>query len=150
MGCCSLLAIQQVLSVDPHIREDLDYGDSADQPDVDNLQCGYQELTPLSSHRSSLEAQQQAEAGERSWAFDNPQRVATEGLSSLLRIDPKLVAEMRQTRKVHGRAVYEWRPGKEQIRYMVVVSRPYWLSFYAEDEKKVPWVVIAAYKMCGD
>jgi len=32
MGCCSLLAIQQVLSVDPQSREDLDYRASADQP----------------------------------------------------------------------------------------------------------------------
>lgn len=33
---------------------------------------------------------------------------------------------------------------------MVVVSRPYWLSYYAKDPKRVSWVVLAAYESgCG-
>jgi hypothetical protein len=33
---------------------------------------------------------------------------------------------------------------------MVVVSRPFLLSFYAKDPKRVAWVVIAAYdSSCG-
>src|SRR5262249_5575432 len=34
MGCCSLLAIQQVISVDHQDRDDLDYGAFPDQPDI--------------------------------------------------------------------------------------------------------------------
>jgi hypothetical protein len=30
--------------------------------------------------------------------------------------------------------------------YMIVVSRPYWLSFYSKDTKKVAWVVVGAYE----
>jgi hypothetical protein len=33
---------------------------------------------------------------------------------------------------------------------MLVVSRPYWLAFYANDPKRVAWVVVAAYVYsCG-
>ena len=41
------------------------------------------------------------------------------------------------------------RPRGKRERYMVVVSRPYWLSFYAKDPAKVAWVVLAAFKSCG-
>jgi hypothetical protein len=47
MGCCTLLAIQEIKSVDPQDRDDLDYGASPDQPDADKSECGYRELTPL-------------------------------------------------------------------------------------------------------
>lgn len=136
MGCCSLLAIQQVLHVDPHDRDDLDYSGSPDQPDVDKLQCGYQELTPPYSYRSSLEAQQEAEAGERAWAFTDPLRVASDALAELLKVDKRSVAEIKETRKTQGRVVYEWHPDKNPMRYMVVVSRPYWLSFMGATGKR--------------
>jgi len=42
------------------------------------------------------------------------------------------------------------RPKGKTMRYMVVVSRPYLLSFYAKDPKRVAWVLIAAYETsCG-
>src|SRR5690242_6975804 len=34
LGCCSLLAIQQIVSVSPQDRDDLDYGASLDQPEL--------------------------------------------------------------------------------------------------------------------
>lgn len=38
----------------------------------------------------------------------------------------------------------------KNLAYMVVVSRPYWLSYYAKDRKRVAWVVLAAYESsCG-
>lgn len=66
MGCCSLLAIEKVFAVDPQDRKDLDYGAWPDQPDVDKLECGYQDLIPLEPYRSVIEAQGKAESGERS------------------------------------------------------------------------------------
>ena len=43
-----------------------------------------------------------------------------------------------------------WRPETKKASYMVVVSRPYWLSFYAKDRQKVAWVLAAAYESsCG-
>lgn len=34
--------------------------------------------------------------------------------------------------------------------YVIVVTRPYWLSFYASGNKRVAWVVTAGYELsCG-
>lgn len=150
MGCCSLLAIQQVISVDPHNREDLDYGASPDQPKVDHVGCGFRFLTPLLAYRDLIEAQHSAELGEREWVFADPQRVASDALARLVKIDQTSIEGMKQTRTAQGRIVYEWNPTGKNLSYMVVVSRPYWLSFYSKDATKIAWVVTAAYESsCG-
>lgn len=150
MGCCSLLAIQQVVAVDPHDRDDVDYRDQPDQPDLDRMKCGnYQGLGFPPSARGIFDIQHRAEAGVDSWVLDDPKRVATNFLSQNLRIDGKDVAEAVET-KSRGRVTYQWRPPGKPETLMVVVSRPYWLSFYSADQNKVAWIVIAAYKACGD
>jgi hypothetical protein len=150
MGCCSLLAIQQVISLDPQNRDDLDYGASPDQPDIGRRGCGYRDLAPLEPYDDSIKAHQRAETGQREWAFSDPRRVASDALARLLKINEQSITGMIQTRKAQGRFVYQWRPKANRVSYMVVVSRPYWLSFYAKDTKKVAWVVIAAYESsCG-
>ena len=150
MGCCSLFVIQQVLSVDPHDRDDLDYGASADQPNSDKVGCGYRDLLALEPYRDAIEAQHKAEAGQRVWAFDDPQRVAIDSLVQAAKLEEGSIKLMKRIRTVPGRIVYEWKPAKQRATYMVVVSRPYWLSFSAHDPKKVAWVAIAAYKAgCG-
>lgn len=148
LGCCSLLAIQQVVSIDPHDRSDLDYRASPDQPKT--LNCGtFQGLEPIPSDRAIFAIQHRAEAGEESWVFDDPKRVALTFLSQTQRIPEREITGVVE-QKSSGRVVYQWHPpGKTEI-YMVVVSRPYWLSFYASDENKVAWIVVAAYKSCGD
>jgi hypothetical protein len=149
LGCCSLLAIQQVMSVDAHDREDLDYGASADQPES-KVGCGYKILTELEPTNDIIQFQKRADSGEREWSFDDPPRVATEGLARLLKIEEKSIAGMKETRRAQGRIVYKWRPTRNGASYMVVVSRPYLLSYYAKDAKRVAWVIIAAYESsCG-
>jgi hypothetical protein len=151
MGCCSLLAIQEILSVDPQDSPDLDYGASPDQPDTDRMGCGgYQDLVSLEPYSEAIEVQNRAEEGRPIWAFDDPQRVASEALVRLLKIEERSISGMRLVRKAQGRMVYEWRPGHKKLRYMVVVSRPYSLSFYSKDAERVTWVVTAAYKVCGE
>jgi len=150
MGCCTLLAIQQVISVDPQDRDDLDYGASPDQPKITKAGCGYSDLSPIRPYDDLIKAQQSAETDQREWAFNDPRRVASGALARLLKIDERSITGMIQTRKAQGRSVYQWRPKAKRTSYMVVVSRPYWLSFYAKDAKKVAWVVTAAYKSsCG-
>lgn len=150
MGCCSLLAIQQVLSVDNQDRPDLDYGASADQPDIEKTGCGYRFLTDIRPLDALLKAQQAAEQVGGEWAFAEPRRVASDSLARLLKVDENTITGLRQTRKAQGRFVYEWRPKAKGASYMVVVSRPYWLSFYAKDPQRVAWTVIAAYESsCG-
>lgn len=146
MGCCSLLAIQKVKSVEPQDREDLDYGASADQPDIDKTGCGYRELTPLEPSRDLVRAQQEADLSRQDWMFSDPQHVASDALVNFAKTQADSAIGMKQERKAQGRVVYEWKPpGNAAETYMVVVSRPYWLSFYAHDPKRVAWVVVAAY-----
>jgi hypothetical protein len=143
-GCYSLLAIQQVLSVDPQDRADVDYGASPDQPDASKTECGYQTM-PTGSSADFIAAQRQAETGS-GWALVDPQRVASDTLARMLHVDATTVTGLRKTRESSGRVVYEWRPMGEQTNYMVVASRPYWLSFYAQDPQRVAWVVIGVYE----
>ena len=149
-GCCSLLVIQQVISVDPHNREDVDYRASADQTDLGKLKCGTsQDIAPEPSDRLMFDIQHTAEGAEGSWILDDPKRVALIFLAQKLRIDQRDIRGLDE-RKSRGRVVYDWHPAGKPETYTVVVSRPYWLSFYAADESKVAWIVIAAYKSCGD
>ncbi len=150
MGVFSLLVIQKVLSVDPHNRNDLDYGGSADQPKINKAGCGYSDLVSDEPFGDLIDAQRKAEGGERSWAFDDSRQVAAETLARVLKVDKKSFAGMSQTRQRQGRVVYQWKPQQRNKNYMIVVSRPYLLSFYAQDAKRVAWVVVAAYEsFCG-
>lgn len=144
MGCCSLFVIQQVVSIDPQDSTELDYRAWADQPVANKVGCGYKYLTDITPFDDSIKAQSRADSGQ-DWAFSDPMRVATDGLAQLIKVDAGLIA-LRQIRKAQGRSIYEWRRGgKENVTYMVVVNRPYWLSFHAQDPKRVAWVVAAAY-----
>jgi hypothetical protein len=149
MGCCTLLAIEQIVSVEPHTSTELDYGFETDQPNLDKLACGnYTFLTELRASENILKAQAAADSAQADWAFTDPQRVGTERLANLLKIDPNSI-KLKLTGKRQGRVFYDWQPKGKREHYMVVVSRPYWLSFYAKDPTKVAWVVLAAFKACG-
>jgi hypothetical protein len=149
MGCCSLLAIEEIRSVDAQDRLGLDYGASPDQPDLTKLGCGTErDLVSLDPYKDTMNAQEQAELGDRSWAFEDPQRVAAQSLAGILKMPQDSFRGLRKTRTAEGRVLYEWKPDGKRARYMIVVSRPYWLSFYSRDPEKVVWVVVAAYESC--
>jgi hypothetical protein len=146
MGCCSLLAIQQVLSVEAHDRKDLDYRSSADQPDIDKVGCGYNILSDDWRFTQALSLQRQAESGERAWAFDDPARVAREVIARESGNSEAAIVDLKTSRTAQGRFVYTWKPKRTKTTFMVVVSRPYTLSFYAKNSQRVSWIPIAAYK----
>ena len=150
MGCCSLLAIQQVVSVEPQDRDDLDYVPAADQPDIESTGCGYKYLTKDWEFGAMLDAQRDADEGASAWAFEDPRRVAAEALAHHAKLDEKTLALLKETRRAQGRVVFRLIRGAKQPSYMVVVNRPYLLSFYAKDPKRVAWVTYAAYESsCG-
>jgi hypothetical protein len=141
----SRFLIQQVVAVDPQDRSDVDYQLVPDRPVATRSGCGFDTLVRETESRQ-MAAQREAEAGPRAWAFDDPARVAADALTSLLKIEPGSSLNMTELRKPPGRVVYEWRPAGKKDSYMVVVNRPYWLSFFAADSKKVAWVVMTAYR----
>lgn len=146
MGCCSLLAIQTVVSVDPHDREDLDYRSSADQPNIEKTGCGYQDLVPPWPYSDWIKAQQTADLEGSNSAFDSPKQVAADSLNRLAKLDAKTLEDLTETQRTKGRLIYQLKTDKGKTTYMIVLSKPYLLSFYAKDTKKVAWVVIGAYK----
>jgi hypothetical protein len=144
MGCCSLLAIQQVISVDPHDREDLDYRSSPDQPNPGKIGCSVQDLVPPWPYSDWVKVQQTADQQGNGFAFDNPRQVATAALIQLAKLDESTVTRLKEKRHSQGRVIYELK--KEKGTYMIVLGKPYLLSFYTKDPKRVAWVVIGAYK----
>src|SRR5258708_1679564 len=150
MGCCTLLAIQEVKAVDSENRADLDYGASPDQPEITKRGCGYRDLLPIERQPALMQWQRDTDEGVHEWALDDPRRVASDTLSTLENIDVTLLTTLRLTRETQGRKVYEWRAADRPATYMVVVSRPYWLSFYSRNSKRVAWAPLAAYKSSCD
>lgn len=143
MGCCTLFAIQQVVSVDPHTSRLLDYHATAYPNGLDNASC-YGELTEIDPTAELIKAQERADRGEEDWAFTDPGRVAANGLAKLLKIDEKSI-KLRLTDRAQGRFDYAWRPKKNGDIYLIVVTRPYILTYFAKDPNRVAWVLRTAY-----
>jgi len=141
MGCCSLLVIQEIKSVSPQVRDNLDYSASPDEPE-----WHWMFISPIFPGNSVVEDQKQADQGTRVWAFKDPYRVASEAIKGFAKIEVPGELKLKETQQNPGRIDYEWRQTRKSRRYMVVVSRPYFLSFYAHDPKKVAWVVVTAYE----
>ena len=145
-GLFSLFVIEQVIDIGAHDLRNIDYHASADHPG-DDVEC-VQYLGPIPP-AEMIRQQRAAESGERPWSFTDPVRVAKESLRDRLNADDGLM--LRRIRTARGRMVFEGTlPGKKD-HYMVVVSRPYWLSFVAVKRPQVAWVTIAAYETgCGE
>ena len=149
MGMNSLFVIQEVVDVAAHDQKDIDYGASVDQPDTDAEGCGTYTILRDQDTTKVVEIQRKAEAGDNAWALDDPKRVASEGLVEMLKGKLKATPALTETRRSDGRSVYHWRPnGRRGVRYMVVVSRPYWLSTYAKNPARTAWILSAAYSIC--
>ena len=140
----SILAIQQIASVDPHNSKVLDYLGEPDEPELLKIGCGFGELTEGFTNAALIRAQQKADSGENDWAFTDPARVATSGLAKLLSIDEQTI-KLRLTGRAQGRLIYQWQPRTGGDNYLVVVSQPYIVSFYAKNSDRVAWILIAAF-----
>ena len=147
------LAIERIVSVDPHRSKAFDYAALAfdDEPEeADKTGCGYTELTEMFPTTELVQAQEKADRGEDEWTFTDPKRVASSGLVRLLTVDENSI-KLKLKRRAQGRFVYEWRPKKEGDYYVVVVNRPYLASFYAKNPNRVTWVLRAVYEAgCGE
>jgi hypothetical protein len=141
MGCCSLFVIQRVEAFEPHIRSDVDY--TAEAGWYEKEGCNYGSLRWLrhvsisysdGTGEQAIAEQELADSGARVWAFTDPQRVAVESLKPLY---SDRVPALRNVRKTPAREVFRWKNGKKSV--IVVVTRPYWLSFYSKSGS-VAWV----------
>jgi hypothetical protein len=141
MGCCSLLAIQGVEAFEPHSRSDVDYSAEAgwyEKGGCDSDSLRYLRHVSISFANKEIKQviaeQRLADSGARAWAFDDPMRVAAESLKLLY---SKQVPVLQKVRSTPTREVFRWKNAKKST--IVVVTRPYWLSFYAKTNS-VAWV----------
>jgi hypothetical protein len=135
LGCCSLFAIQRVESFDQHVREDLDRRSSTDE--YGSLGCdpsAFRNLAGFDSQSAVISEQKAADEGARSWAFDDSMHVAIEALARA-HIDP--APTLRLVKSGPGRKIFLSVQGKKRL--MVIVNKPYWLSFYAKSPS-VAWI----------
>jgi hypothetical protein len=140
-GCCSRFAIQRVEGFEPHTRSDVDYTAEAGWYEKEGCRSGslrYLKHVSLADGEGTAEQaiaeQRTVDSGERAWAFGDPQRVAIESLRPFYK---DRVPVLRNVRKTPVRQVFRWRDGRKSI--IVVVTRPYWLSFYT-NSGSVAWV----------
>ena len=147
------LAIERIVSVDPHSSKAFDYAALAfdDEPEeIEKTGCGFNELTEMFPTAELVQAQEKADRGENEWAFTDPKRVGANGLAQLLTVDENSI-KLKLKRRAQGRFVYEWRPKKEGDYYVVVVNRPYLASFYAKNPNRVAWMLRTVYEAgCGE
>jgi hypothetical protein len=141
MGCCSLLAIQRVEAFEPHTGPEVDY--SADAGWYESGGCDEGSLRYLrhvsvsfggEETQQAIAEQRMADSGERAWAFEDPLSVAVESL----KLPPEQKAPfLQKVRSTQSRQVFRWKRGKKVT--IIVVTRPYWLSFFAKGSA-VAWV----------
>ncbi|MGB5013699.1 MAG: hypothetical protein WBO68_06670 [Pyrinomonadaceae bacterium] len=148
-GMFSLFVIQEVVSVDPHDLAELDYASSVESPDLDKEGCGSMGYLDTDKAPRLIELQTQADRGSDTWRYDQPERVAVESLAKSANVSLGGI-RLKEIKKTAYRAIYYWQPkGKRGVRYMVVVNRPYWLSFRAKERARTIWAAAQIYSICS-
>ena len=145
-GLHSLVVIEEVLSVDPQDLPGSEYGGAADAG-IASAECIQQRRGM--SRPMAIEEQRQAETGTRTWAFTNPTGVAAEAVHGILGDQPGL--RLRASRTDQGRITYRATVRGRPSTWWIVVSRPYWLTFYAADPRRTVWTAVAIHETgCED
>jgi len=145
-GCCTLLAIQQILDVTIDDRQGTDSFE-VPLPFIAGFKSDpryYYSLLPGDMGSFELEMQKNAETDLRTWSFSDPKRVATELIEKDL---DGAHADFTQLKESHVRAgltSFTMSLPMFNLKYEVLVARPYWLSFYAKDPNRVAWVALSA------
>jgi hypothetical protein len=140
LGCCSLFVVQEVKAFDAHTRSDLDYTSEAGWYEEAKCDIGpmrwvrHISVTSRQDAAIAINEQKLADAGDRSWAFSDPLRVAIDSLHGLY---PGGSPEVSVVRQSPSRLVLLWDRPVEPV--LVVVTRPYWLSKFARTSQVV-WV----------
>jgi hypothetical protein len=122
-------------------RKDLDYSAEAGWNEKEG--CKFSSLrdhmhvsvsSPDDGTIRAIEVQKRADQGDVPWVFADPLRVAEESVKTIYPGDTPL---LRRVKKSSARQVFRWKRGKSQV--VVVVARPYWLSFYSTSGS-VAWI----------
>lgn len=140
-GLFSLFVIEQVLAVEPHNLSGIDYRAYPDRSAVSGVGCFSKPIQRL-EYAEVIRQQQAAESGERAWAFRDPARVAAESLQAAVKSRPRL--SLKVVRHTAGRVIYEGALAEKKNKYQIVVSKPYWLTFYSANRERIAWIAVAS------
>jgi len=166
MGCCSLFVISRIEAVDTIYSDDLNY--SSENWSIGMLEgCYSEQMLGLPTNGAVRSWQKDADDGRDDWHYD-PRQTAENQLRKLRSggygsgtagrtelISPKksklkpsgdqppteTLTEMSSTPSLKR---YEWEESDRITRFVIVVSRPYWLAKIAASPDKVVWAPVGA------
>ena len=166
MGCCSLFVISRIETVDTDYTEELDY--YTDEWNVGMPRSCYSEqMLGLPNNETARTWQQTVNGGRETWRY-NPEDVAEEQVKKLKAdvsgTKPGPTTRLLSPDKSHLKPLnddqptdtllemkslpylktYEWIEPDRVTRFVVVVSRPYWLTEFAVSPDKVIWVPVGS------
>jgi hypothetical protein len=137
MGCCTLLAIEKVENVsDPDAS--LDSRNTGIDGKYRNKFNSYSYARDLPEGNEVIKMQAAAENGSDDWMFTDHRRLVSEYFNNVMK-DREAVKNLRLAEKSAGRVVYTSKASGK--RYVILVTRPYWLSFYSKNPQKIIWVI---------
>jgi hypothetical protein len=97
-----------------------------------------------------LNEQREADEGARAQAYDDPLWVAMSAYGDPVKIRATMEGAPQETDIAPGLRWYSWKLVGVKGEYGVLVRKPFMLSYYAKDSKKVIWIVARAeYSSCG-
>jgi hypothetical protein len=172
MGCCSLFVISRVESVDKEYGDDLSYS-ATDWYIGLSRGCVSEQMLRVPTNETLLAWQQAANQGQAEWHHDARQTAEEElkelkfgtlgkvsgGVTEVLApgksgwvadAESPPTETLLETEARPFRKRYEWIEGDRITKYVIVVTRPYWLLKAAGTSEKVIWVPAGASMLkCG-
>jgi hypothetical protein len=166
MGCCSLFVISRIETVDTNYADELDYYTAEWNVGMPRS-CYSEQMLGLPNNETARTWQQSVNGGKETWRY-NPQDVAVEQIKKLKadasRAKPSPTTQLLSPDKSHLKPLkdnqatetlletkslpylktYEWIEPDRVSRFVVVVSRPYWLARFAASPDKVVWVPVGS------
>jgi hypothetical protein len=166
LGCCSLFVLSRVEDVQADYSEKLSYF-WADWHVGMAEGCAWEQMVGLPTNQTIRAWQQTANTGQDDWRYD-PLRAANDHFQRLIageyrgktggrteQVWPKPKYKIKVVEPTPGDPLvetlakphlrrFEWRSPDGATRYIIVVSRPYWLEQLAASPEKVIWAPVGA------
>jgi hypothetical protein len=149
LGCCTLLAIQQITSVEPDGSSGLDLSDHDFVMDPPPRGCSTSKISKDLAGHGSRDDQQTADIQQDEIRFNHPELVAKSELMQAENLEENAVKNLRESRRTQGRITYQLRIQNQDgtsTTYTIVVHKSYLQTFSAINPHRIAWTVMALYK----
>lgn len=137
-----MFVIERVVAVSEQRGEEIDYRAAVDQPEG---ATSFGDLMARGKRWDWLRWQREAEMAGNEWRVNDARRVAVEVLAERLGLAREEVSGLRERNKRGEQIWFAWSDEARGKRYFVVVSKPYFVAYYARNPRKAAWVVRAVW-----